>query len=67
MNKPASVTVTFDYADYSEVCNLLQLIAVVGIKLWMQGLHQPDKARIMSAFDAMCKAGMEAHNVANHG
>ncbi len=58
MKFPPEVTVTLPRDQFNEVCNLLQLIVVVDVKLWMQGLPQPNKALLSPAFDAFARAGM---------
>jgi hypothetical protein len=58
MSLSAEVTVTLPRDQFNEVCNLLQLIVVLDIKLYMQGGPQPKKYLLSPAFDALIKAGM---------
>lgn len=52
---PENVTVTLPKAEFNEIVNLLQLMAVVGIDLYVDG-PQPDKKLLLSAFDIMFRA-----------
>lgn len=59
--QPQSVTVVFPYDQFSEVCDTLHMIAVVGADLSMSGSVpvniQPDRKRLLAAFDTLAKAG----------
>jgi hypothetical protein len=51
-----TVDVRLDEHEYHEVCNLLQLVGVMGTRLQMQG-QQPDGKLIRSAFEKIFKQG----------
>lgn len=41
--------------EFSELADLLQLMTVLNIQLYMRG-KQPDRVRLSSIFDKICKA-----------
>jgi hypothetical protein len=61
MSTPTEVTVTMPWDEYCAVCDLLQLLVVVGIQLYMRGNAQPNKEKLSRAFDRMCTAGLTQH------
>ena len=47
-----SVTVEFTHEEFTEVVDLLQLMTVLGVRLWVQG-PQPNLKNLSSAFNNM--------------
>lgn len=55
-----SKTITFEDDEFNEVCELLELITILGSKLWVQG-RQPNKEKLSRAFDKLTVQGLEQH------
>lgn len=51
------VTVTFPRDQYNAVCNLVQLVAVLGIRLHANG-PQPNVPLLKEAFTTLARAGI---------
>lgn len=58
------VVVTFTREQFNEVCNVLQLLTVFGIRLYVQG-PQPNLHVLTTAFDQMINAGMPSPAAGN--
>jgi hypothetical protein len=60
INPNESVTVKMDREAYYQVCNLVQLYAVVGVDFRMTGIPGPDRDILRRAFGALLRAGLPA-------
>lgn len=52
-----TVTVVLPRDEYNELCNLLQLIVVLQVRLYIQGI-QPDISLLGKTFDRLARAGL---------
>jgi hypothetical protein len=52
-----AVNLTLDREEFNEVCNLLQLMVVLGVRLYVRG-PQPRMDLLSSAFDKMARASL---------